>query len=223
MKNPQWLQWAQRLQAIAQNGLTYTKDPFDLERFTQIRQIAAEILTSSDDPNAVDSVIDLFKRNFGYATPKVDVRAAVFDNNRILLVKERVDNAWALPGGWADIGDAPSVAALREVREESGYEAKVEKLAAVCDHNLHDHPPYPFHSYKIFFICTLAGVPQTSASKPPPWTSSPKTQSRPSPTRELPQPKSSTCSTITATPSGPLPSTDQHRIAATFKPPRPPG
>lgn len=157
MKNPQWLQWAQRLQAIAQNGLTYTKDPFDLERFTQIRQIAAEILTSSDDPNAVDSVIDLFKGNFGYATPKVDVRAAVFDNNRILLVKERVDNAWTLPGGWADIGDAPSVAALREVREESGYEAKVEKLAAVYDHKLHDHPPYPFHSYKIFFICSLTG------------------------------------------------------------------
>src|ERR1700756_3301294 len=143
MKNPQWLQWAQRLQAIAQNGLTYAKDPFDLERFTQIRQIAAEILASTDDPNAVDSVIDLFKRNFGYATPKVDVRAAVFDNNCILLVKERVDNAWTLPGGWADIGDAPSVAALREVHEESGYEAKVEKLAAVSHHNLHDPPPYP--------------------------------------------------------------------------------
>jgi ADP-ribose pyrophosphatase YjhB (NUDIX family) len=157
MKNPQWLQWAQRLQAIAQNGLTYAKDPFDLERFNQIRQIAAEILVSSDDPNAVDSVIDLFKKNFGYATPKVDVRAAVFDNNRILLGKERVDNAWTLPGGWADIGDAPSVAALREVREESGYEAKVEKLAAVYDHNLHDHPPYPFHSYKLFFVCTLTG------------------------------------------------------------------
>jgi ADP-ribose pyrophosphatase YjhB (NUDIX family) len=157
MKNPQWLQWAQRLQAIAQNGLTYAKDPFDLERFNQIRQIAAEIFASSDDPSAIDSVIDLFKKNFGYATPKVDVRAAVFQNDRILLVKERNDGAWTLPGGWADIGDAPSVAALREVREESGYEAKVEKLAAVYDPYLHEHPPYPFHSYKIFFICTLTG------------------------------------------------------------------
>src|SRR6266851_5457984 len=121
MKNPQWLQWAQRLQAIAQNGLAYVKDPFDLERFNQIRQIAAEILSSSDDPNTTDSVIDLFKRNFGYATPKVDVR------------------------------------------EESGYEAKAEKLAAVYDHNLHDHPPYPFHSYKLFFLCTLTGgAPQLS-------------------------------------------------------------
>ena len=93
MKNDQWLQWAQRLQAIAQNGLTYAKDPFDLERFSQIRQIAAEILSSSDDPQITGSVIDLFQKNFGYATPKVDVRAAVFDNDRILLVKERNDGA----------------------------------------------------------------------------------------------------------------------------------
>jgi ADP-ribose pyrophosphatase YjhB (NUDIX family) len=157
MRNRQWIQWAQRLQAISQNGLTYAKDPFDLERFNQIRQIAAEILSSSDDPQITDSVLALFKSNFGYATPKVDVRAAVFDNNRILLVKERVDNAWTLPGGWADIGDAPSVAAIREVREESGYEAKAVKLAAAYDHNLHDHPPYPFHSYKLFFLCSLAG------------------------------------------------------------------
>jgi ADP-ribose pyrophosphatase YjhB (NUDIX family) len=157
MRNPQWIRWAQRLQAISQNGLTYAKDPFDLERFNQIRQIAAEILSSSNDPQSTDSVLALFKSNFGYATPKVDVRAAVFDNNRILLVKERVDNAWTLPGGWADIGDPPSVAALREVREESGFEAKAVKLAAVYDHNLHDHPPYPFHSYKLFFLCSLAG------------------------------------------------------------------
>lgn len=163
MKNPQWLQWAQRLQAIAQNGLTFAKDPFDLERFTQIRQIAAEILSSSGDPDAADSVIDLFQKNFGYATPKVDVRAAVFDKERLLLVKDWNDGFWTLPGGWADIGDAPSAAALREVREESGYEAKAVKLAAVYDHNLHGHPPYPFHAYKLFFLCTLSGgAPQLS-------------------------------------------------------------
>jgi ADP-ribose pyrophosphatase YjhB (NUDIX family) len=155
--NPHWLQWAQRLQAIAQNGLTYAKDPFDLERFNQIRQIVAEILSSPYDPHTTDSIIDLFQKNFGYATPKVDVRAAVFHNDSILLVQERNDGAWTLPGGWADIGDSPSVAALREVREESGYEAKAEKLAAVYDHNLHGHPPYPFHSYKLFFLCSLTG------------------------------------------------------------------
>jgi ADP-ribose pyrophosphatase YjhB (NUDIX family) len=157
MKNQQWLQWAQRLQSIAQNGLTYAKDPFDVERFTQIRQIAAEILSSGNDPANMDFLIDLFKVNFGYATPKIDVRAAIFDADRVLLVKERVDNAWTLPGGWADIGDPPSVAALREVREESGYEATVKKLAAVYDRELHGHPPYPFHSYKLFFIGELTG------------------------------------------------------------------
>lgn len=157
MKNPEWLQWAQRLQAIAQNGLTYAKDPFDVERFNQVRQVAAEILASGSESASVDDLVDVFRRNFGYATPKVDVRAAVFHENHVLLVKERSDGAWTLPGGWADIGDPPSIAALREVREESGYEASVKKLAAVYDRELHGHPPYPFHAYKMFFVCELTG------------------------------------------------------------------
>jgi ADP-ribose pyrophosphatase YjhB (NUDIX family) len=157
MKKTEWLQWAQRLQAIAQNGLTYARDPFDVERFLQVRQIAAEMLASGSDTVKADELIKVFQRNFGYATPKVDVRAAVFDKERILLVKERSDNGWTLPGGWADIGDPPSVAAVREVREESGFEARVKKLAAVFDRELHDHPPYPFHSYKLFFLCQLVG------------------------------------------------------------------
>lgn len=157
MKNPNWLRWAQRLQAIAQNGLTYAKDPFDVERFNQVRQVAAEILASASESANTESLVEEFQRNFGYATPKVDVRAAVFHNDRVLLVKERSDNGWTLPGGWADIGDSPSAAALREIREESGYEATVKKLAAVYDRELHDHPPYPFHAYKLFFVCELAG------------------------------------------------------------------
>ncbi len=157
MKQPELLQWAQRLQAIAQNGLTYSKDPFDVERFNQVRQIAAEILAAGSAATTPEALVELFKHNFGYATPKVDVRAAVFRENRVLLVQERSDGAWTLPGGWADIGDAPSVAAVREVREESGYETKVTKLAAVYDRELHDHPPYPFHAYKMFFVCELVG------------------------------------------------------------------
>jgi len=157
MKNPEWVQWAQRLQAIAQNGLTFARNPFDVERFNQVRQVAAEMLTSGSDSVRAESLVELFQKNFGYATPKVDVRAAVFHEGRILLVKERVDDAWTLPGGWADVGDAPSVAALREVREESGYVAAVRKLAAVYDRELHDHPPYPFHAYKLFFVCELTG------------------------------------------------------------------
>jgi len=157
MKNPEWVQWAQRLQAIAQNGLAYARNPFDVERFNQVRQVAAEMLASGSDSVRVESLVELFQRNFGYATPKVDVRAAVFHKSRILLVKERVDDAWTLHGGWADVGDAPSVDALREVREESGYQATVKKLAAVYDRELHDHPPYPFHAYKLFFVCELTG------------------------------------------------------------------
>jgi len=163
MKNPGVAQWAQRLQAIAQNGLTYARDPFDVERFLQVRQIAAEMLASGSAETPTESLIALFKTNFGYATPKVDVRAAVFQDERILLVKERSDNCWTLPGGWADVGDAPSVAVTREVLEESGYEVKVKKLAAVYDRELHGHPPYPFHSYKLFFVCQLTGgSPKTS-------------------------------------------------------------
>jgi len=163
MKNKDLTQWAQRLQAIAQIGLTYSRDPFDVERFMQVRQIAAEMLTSGSSETPAESLIELFKRNFGYATPKVDVRAAVFQDERILLVKERSDNRWTLPGGWADVGDAPSVAVAREVREESGFEVDVKKLAAVFDRELHGHPPYPFHSYKLFFVCEVTGgSPKTS-------------------------------------------------------------
>jgi ADP-ribose pyrophosphatase YjhB (NUDIX family) len=157
MKNPPSLTWAQRLQAIAQTGLTYAKDPFDIERYMQVRQIAAEILSAGAGAPDTDALVQLFQGNVGYATPKVDVRAAVFDGDRILLVRERVDDAWALPGGWADVGDAPSVAAVREVREESGYEVIAKKLAAIYDRNLHGHPPYPFHSYKLYFLCELTG------------------------------------------------------------------
>lgn len=100
---------------------------------------------------------NLFKGEVGYATPKVDVRAAVFDQDRVLLVREREDGCWTLPGGWADIGCSPSLNVIREVREESGYESEVLKLAAVYDRNLHGHPPIPFYTYKLFFISRLIG------------------------------------------------------------------
>jgi ADP-ribose pyrophosphatase YjhB (NUDIX family) len=102
-------------------------------------------------------LVDLFKNDVGYATPKIDIRAAVFDRDRVLLVRERQDGCWALPGGWADIGDTPSFAAVREVKEESGYEIVVKKLAAVYDADKHGHPPMPYHVYKFFFVCQLCG------------------------------------------------------------------
>lgn len=160
--NPQWLEWAQRLQAIAQNGLTYSDNPFDIERYQQIRAVAAEILSTHSQLDA-DKILDLFNWEEGYATPKVDVRAAVFRENEILLVKEREDGCWTLPGGWVDVGEAPSQAIVREVYEESGYQTQAIKLLAVYDRNLHGHPPIRHHVYKLFFLCQLLGGTPTKS------------------------------------------------------------
>lgn len=156
------LDWARRIQALAQIGLAYTKDPYDMERYKSLRQISTEILTSSVGRVSTD-MIESFTGELGYATPKVDVRAAVFDGDRVLLVKERSDGKWTLPGGWADVGESPSTATVREVQEESGYSVIARKLAAVYDRNLHGHPPMPYHVYKLFFLCELVtGTRQTS-------------------------------------------------------------
>jgi ADP-ribose pyrophosphatase YjhB (NUDIX family) len=157
MRNPQWLKWARQLQAIAQTGLTYSKDPFDIERYSATRRIAAEIVAAGANLPDAERVERLFREQAGYATPKVDVRAAVFVADCLLLVREREDGYWTLPGGWADIGDSPSLAAVREVKEESGYDVVARKLAAVYDRDLHGHPPIPFHAYKLFFLCELCG------------------------------------------------------------------
>jgi ADP-ribose pyrophosphatase YjhB (NUDIX family) len=153
---PAWLDWTKRLQAIAQTGLTYADDQYDIERYEQIRDIAAEIAAAHSDAE-FEHIRSLFADQAGYATPKVDVRGAVFRDNTILLVKERSDGGWTLPGGWADVGDSPGNAVVREIAEESGYLTRVVKLLAFYDRNKHGHPPYPFHAYKIFFLCELIG------------------------------------------------------------------
>ncbi len=154
--SPQWLEWVRRLQVIAQAGLTYAANPFDLERYATLREIAAEILAEHSDADAETARI-LLAGERGYATPKVDVRAGVFQDDKILLVKERADGLWTLPGGWADAGDTPSAAVEREVFEESGYRAKAVKLAMLHDRDSHGHPPFPFAAYKLFFLCELTG------------------------------------------------------------------
>jgi Hydrolase of X-linked nucleoside diphosphate N terminal/NUDIX domain len=118
------LDWVKRLQAIAQTGLTYAKDHYDIERYRS----AVEMLAASSSGMSSTRLIDLFARDVGYATPKVDVRAAVFSDEGLLLVRERSDGAWTLSGGWADVGDSPSMAAVREVKEESGYDVAARKL-----------------------------------------------------------------------------------------------
>ena len=156
MSDPKWLGWARRLQAIAQSGLTYAKDPYDTERYQQIRQLAAEIAAEHTDAPA-ERILGLFSQDSGYATPKVDVRGVVVRDGAILLVKERQDGLWTLPGGWADIGESPSEAVAREVREESGFRARPVRLLAVYDRSRHGHGPHPAYIYKLFFLCQLEG------------------------------------------------------------------
>ena len=151
---------ADSLFAIAQNGLHFTQDVFDRERYIQIQKIAASILAEKSHLD-FDKIIDLFREESGYATPKVDVRGAVFKDNKILLVKERSDERWSLPGGWVDINDSPSEAVCKEIFEESGFETKAIKLIALFDNNKHPHPPQLRHIYKSFFICELIGGKKT--------------------------------------------------------------
>jgi ADP-ribose pyrophosphatase YjhB (NUDIX family) len=155
--------WARELQAIAQTGLTFAGNGYDRERYMAIRSLAARMMAHYSAADLV-CVEALFAGQTGYATPKVDVRGAVFDESgRILLVREISDSErWTLPGGWADVNQSPSAGVVREVREEAGIEVTVRKLAAVYDRALHGHmPPHPFHVYKLFFICdVVGGAPQ---------------------------------------------------------------
>lgn len=160
---PKWLEWGLALQSLAQNGLAYTPNEFDRERFEVIRQIAAEILSTYSEVEA-EALVDLFRGEKGYATPKIDVRGAVFKGDTILLVRELMDNGrWTLPGGWADVNDSPSEAVLREIREESGYEARPVKLAMLYDRRQHGHPLFYFTIYKLFFVCDLTGGAPTQS------------------------------------------------------------
>ena len=157
MMEPKWLEWAKSLSAIAQNGLTFAENEFDVERYKQVREIAVQMMASNSDGD-FEFIKGLFENEKGYETPKVDVRGAVFNNNKILLVKEKIDGGWTLPGGWADPNESPGEAVEREVFEESGFKVKAEKVLAVYDRTKQGHfPPFPFHIYKIFFLCNITG------------------------------------------------------------------
>lgn len=152
---PPLLSWINRLSAIAQSGLTFADDPYDRQRYEQVRRVAAEM--AAWPAGQVESVESLFASDTGYATPKIVCRAAVIEDGEILMVRETIDGRWTLPGGWIDVGESPATAVEREVREESGYEVRVVKLAAIYDKLRHDHPPVPHHSYLVFFLCDLIG------------------------------------------------------------------
>jgi ADP-ribose pyrophosphatase YjhB (NUDIX family) len=151
-----WIEWTQRLAAIAQSGLTYARDPFDIERYEALRELAADVVADHTGRPAID-VDEYFRQESGYATPKIDMRGVVFRDGRILMVRERSDGGWTLPGGWADVLDSPGSSIEREIREESGYETRATKILAVFDRNLHPHPPQAFHVWKIFMRCEITG------------------------------------------------------------------
>jgi ADP-ribose pyrophosphatase YjhB (NUDIX family) len=151
-----WLEWGQKIQAIAQNGLAYTDGVFDRERYKSLQVIAAEILATYTNVEP-SYVLDLFSQEVGYATPKVAVRSAVFCDDSLLFVRERSDGCWTVPGGWVDVGESPSEAIVREVYEESGYETRAIKLLGVYDNRKHGYPPSRHQSYKLFILCELLG------------------------------------------------------------------
>jgi ADP-ribose pyrophosphatase YjhB (NUDIX family) len=158
---PELLRWARQLFSLSQAGLTYSKNEYDLERYRQMQEIAAEMLASQSNETK-ESALQSFSMQAGYPTPKIDVRGAVIREGKILLIQEQADGRWAMPGGWADIGDFPSETVKREVREESGFEVQVEKVVAVIDAN-HVNPLEFYHAYKIIFLCSIMdGKPTTS-------------------------------------------------------------
>jgi ADP-ribose pyrophosphatase YjhB (NUDIX family) len=152
-KPPQWLAWAQEIFSLSQSGLTYSGNEYDRERYKRLQEITAEMIASHSIVSK-ESVLDSFSMQAGYITPKVDVRGAIIHDGKILLVQERADGNWAMPGGWADLGNSPASVAEREVWEESGFRVKAEKVVAVIDANRLE-PMEFYHAYKIIFLCTL--------------------------------------------------------------------
>lgn len=151
----QVVEWAKELQSLAQAGLYYGKDVFDRERYQRIREIAAEMMAHRTGM-PVELVQGLFCNETGYQTPKVDTRAAVFQNGKLLLVQER-DGAWAVPGGWCEFNMSPAENAVKEAKEEAGVDVAVKRLIAVQDRDKHNRPRYAYGVVKIFYLCELIG------------------------------------------------------------------
>lgn len=150
-----WLSWAREIYSLSQAGITYSNNEFDIASFKRLQEISAEIIASQSSLE-LESILHSFSMQAGYATPKVDVRAAVIRDGKILLVQESADGRWAMPGGWGDIGDTPAGMVAREAWEESGYTVRVDKLIGAYDANRVD-PLEFYHAYKLVFMCSIIG------------------------------------------------------------------
>ena len=156
-----WMDWAREIFSLSQSGLTYSGNEYDIERYKRLQEITAEIIANQSQV-AKESVLESFSMQAGYITRNVEMRGGVLGDGKILLIQERADDKWAMPGGWADLGNSPASVAEREVWEESGFRVKAEKVVAVMDANRVE--PFEFyHAYKIIFLCKLLeGEPRTS-------------------------------------------------------------
>ena len=150
-----WLQWAIELQSLAQAGLTYGKDVYDKERYERRREISAEMLSYKTDIS-IEKVKDLFCNEHGYQTPKLDTRAAIFSDEKILLVKEK-NGKWSLPGGWVDVNLSIKENTVKEVKEESGLDVAADSIIAVQDRAKHNLPVYAYGVCKVFVLCYVIG------------------------------------------------------------------
>ena len=159
---PKWLEWAREIQQLCQTGLAFSETEYDTQRYKRLTEIAAEI-TATHSGISKKELTTTFLAHPGYATPKVDICAAIVENNKILLVQESMDNKWAMPGGWADVGESPTEAIIRETKEESGLEVIPKKIIGVYDANRYGRPLELFHAYKIVFLCEkVSGSLKTS-------------------------------------------------------------
>ena len=160
-QSPKWLEWAREIFSLSQSGITYSRNQYDIERYKRLQEITAEMIAGQSEIEK-ESVLESFSMQSGYITPKIDVRGAVIRDDKILLIQERADAKWAMPGGWADLGNSPASVAEREVFEESGFHVKAEKVVAVIDAN-RIQPLEFYHAYKIIFLCKLLdGKPRIS-------------------------------------------------------------
>ncbi len=158
---PRWLEWAREIQALAQSGNAYAVNEYQRERYRRLAVIAAEII-SEHTRIECEPLAAAFHAQTGYATPRIDVRGAVFREGMILLVKERLDGGWTMPGGWVDVGDTPSGSVEREVSEEAGFRVMASRVVGVYDANRNGSLEL-FHAFKLVFLCTLIdGTPRPS-------------------------------------------------------------
>ena len=153
--NDRFLTRVRRLHALARTGQGFTNSEFDRERYQEIEDIASELLAG--DPSGVEALRSLWPREPGYVTPKIEVRGAVFERGKVLMVRESLDGLWTLPGGWVDINEGPSEAVEKEIEQESGFRTRTVKLAALYDRDRHGHGEAYFHAWKVFFLCELIG------------------------------------------------------------------